>query len=187
MYDIDIDKIEKRNKQYAKPGLLSVILLIITSFLVFMVFGLIIVYGIIALPLLILPVIPTATTYYNYSKKICKIDDIQDLKENGVLIKNIPCQVVSLSFEFNQITINYTLPNKSKVKLRSGPLSKNECPNTVNTADLIIDKYDINIYYIDTCINRISGNLPTDYFVDQAKGNDKGASLFKNLEIKKNK
>lgn len=100
--------------------------------------------------------------------KLKKINKIKYLNNHGKLIKGIPYHMEETNISFNnrvlpKIVINVTL-NGRNYTLSGDPRYDNKIGDNDNLVDLLIDESDTNNYFIDFEINRISGNLPTDYY-----------------------
>lgn len=102
--------------------------------------------------------------------KKCK--DIEYLKNNGKLIKRIP-YVLKKSMvkrgdpkgrKLRAIVLHYTLPNGITLTLESEPKDDTFTIPKEGYADLLIDENDPSRYFIDTNIDRISGNKEEDFY-----------------------
>lgn len=66
---------------------------------------------------------------------------------------------------FKYLIIDYILPNGNKLELRKRINKYNQLKmQKYNCVDLLIDENNPKKYYIDIDINRISGNLDSDYY-----------------------
>lgn len=109
--------------------------------------------------LLLIPIV-IITFSLNYVKKTTKkIKVLEELNKNGKLIKGLPYQLK----KHHKFIINYILPSGDTMVLY-GNLNDNKKIKDVGTVDLVIDESNPKNYYIDSEINRLSGNLPQDYF-----------------------
>lgn len=109
--------------------------------------------------LLLIPIFIIVFSLNNIKKVTKKTKIIKELNKKGKLIKNIPYQ----SKHNHKFIVNYMLPSGNMVLLY-GNLSYNKKSEDVRTVDLVIDEDNPKNYYIDVEINRLSGNLPQDYF-----------------------
>ena len=109
--------------------------------------------------LLLIPIFIIVFSLNNIKKVKKKTKIIKELNKKGKLIKNIPYQ----SKHNHKFIVNYMLPSGNMVLLY-GNLSYNKKSEDVGTVDLVIDEDNPKNYYIDVEINRLSGNLPQDYF-----------------------
>ena len=101
-------------------------------------------------------------------KNIKKINNIKYLNTHGKLVKGIPYSMQETNISVNnrrllKIVITYTL-NGNTYTLSSEPRYDNKVNDSDNLVDLLIDENNPKNYYIDFEINRLSGNLPTDYY-----------------------
>ena len=71
---------------------------------------------------------------------------------------NIPIQ---------RIVVDYTLSNGENVTLYGDARYDNKLCDDDGMVDLLIDENNQDNYYIDFEINRLSGNLPQDYYHPQ--------------------
>lgn len=120
------------------------------------------------LPMLI-PLLFIGIAVYNFIKIEKRIKAINELNQKGKLIKNLPYRLEATGMEVNnrkimRIVIDYTLPSGSVVKLFGDPRHDGKSIDADGMVDLVIDENDPNNYFIDFEINRLSGNLPGDYF-----------------------
>lgn len=95
--------------------------------------------------------------------------------KNGKLVKNLPYTLEATETVINnkrlmRPVVNYILPNGNTVVLRGNNMYAEEANNN-RMIDLIIDANDPTNYYLDFSINRLSGNLTTDYYNNQETNN----------------
>lgn len=117
---------------------------------------------------LILPLTFIALGIVMIIKTNKKIKLVKELNNSGKLIKNIPYTLIPSGMvvngrTINKIAINYQLSSGTIITLYSDPRYDNKEYDNDGKVDLLIDPNNIENYYIDFEINRISGNLPTDY------------------------
>ncbi len=91
------------------------------------------------------------------------------LNKKGKLIKNIPYKMEETGMSVNNVpilrmVIDYTLPSGEEVILYGDPIYDSKNINNDELVDLLIDEDNPKNYFIDFEINRLSGNLPEDYF-----------------------
>ena len=118
---------------------------------------------------LLIPIVFIAIAVFKIRKINKRVASIEKLNHNGKLIKNLPYHLENSGTVINGVPIlcpvvEYTLPSGSTISLRGDPrLDKNPI-NREGTVDLVIDENNPNNYFIDFEIDRLSGNLPTDYY-----------------------
>lgn len=101
--------------------------------------------------------------------KVCKrIMAIKKLNQTGTLIKQLPYVLVYTDLVVNNTLlmvpqVEVTLPNGETVQLRGDPRYDHKTKDTDGFVDLVIDYQHPENYFIDFEINRIGGNLSTDY------------------------
>ena len=120
---------------------------------------------------LILPAvfIVIGIVFINKTKKRVKV--INDLNQNGKLVKNLPYHLEESNISVNdvplmKIVVDYRLPNGQVVKLEGDPRFDRKDSDGDGKVDLVIDEANPENYYLDFEINRISGNRSEDYYVD---------------------
>ncbi len=117
----------------------------------------------------ILPLIFIVVAVINITKVIKRIKAINELNKKGKLVKNLPYHLENTSMAVNNVPIqmpvvNYTLPSGATVVLYGDPRHDKKMADADGMVDLVIDENNPENYFIDFEINRISGNLPTDYY-----------------------
>lgn len=126
--------------------------------------------------LLLIPIFIITFSIRNIKKITQKIKKIEELNTKGKLVKN-------LSFQLKigkKYAVNYTLSSGDTVTLYSNS-SYDKKKNGNKTVDLVIDESNPRNYYIDFEINRLSGNLPQDYFKQSSQ---KSKSIENHLDEK---
>lgn len=101
--------------------------------------------------------------------------NIEILNNKGKLIKGLPFRVEyrkHLGKKYPIIVIDYKKRDGSVITLKSDIRVDGISKTKDNLADLVIDEDDNNIYFIDFDINRVSGNLPTDYYNNSLNNNN---------------
>lgn len=98
-----------------------------------------------------------------------KIKKIKELNKYGKLVKNLPYRLEASGITVNNVRIqrpvvDYTLSSGVKITLYGDPRMDRKVADADGMVDLIIDENDPNNYFIDFEINRLTGNLPTDYY-----------------------
>lgn len=107
--------------------------------------------------------------FFNIVKIHKRIKVINNLNQNGKLVKNLPYTMEDTRVEVDNVrifrpVINYTLPNGIVVQLKGDGRNDGKKSDQDGFVDLVIDPNDYNNYYIDFEINRIGGNLDSDYY-----------------------
>lgn len=93
---------------------------------------------------------------------------INELNKKGKLVKNLPYLREDTGMRESKTIIyrpvvEYTLASGSTITLYGDPRFDKRC-DKVGMIDLIIDENNPNNYFIDFEINRLTGNLPSDYY-----------------------
>lgn len=117
----------------------------------------------------VLPLIFIVVSVVNITKVIKRIKSINELNKKGKLVKNLPYHLENTSMAVNNVPIqmpvvNYSLPSGETVVLYGDPRHDKKIADADGMVDLVIDESNPENYFIDFEINRISGNLPTDYY-----------------------
>ena len=94
---------------------------------------------------------------------------IKYLNMNGKLVKNLPYHMEETGMVVNNKRIfkpivEYTLPSGSVITLEGDARHDKKLSDEDGLVDLLIDENNPSNYFIDFEINRLSGNLPTDYY-----------------------
>lgn len=124
-----------------------------------------------SLMLLIIVVFVLAIIFlvFNIKKVNKRVKTIEELNKSGKLVKNLPYRLEDTGIVVNgaaiqRIVIEYILPSGCLVTLRGDPIYDRENVRNSSFVDLVIDEKNSDNYYIDFEINRLTGNLPQDYF-----------------------
>lgn len=105
-----------------------------------------------------------------YIRKISKrVKKVQELNQKGKLIKNLPYHLENTGMFVNRVAIqrpvvDYVLPSGITIPLYGDPRHDGKIFDADGMVDLVIDENNPDNYFIDFNINRLTGNLPTDYF-----------------------
>lgn len=105
-----------------------------------------------------------------YIRKISKrVRKVQELNQKGKLIKNLPYHLENTGMFVNGVSIlrpvvDYLLPSGITIPLYGDPRHDGKVFDADGMVDLVIDENNPDNYFIDFNINRLTGNLPTDYF-----------------------
>lgn len=121
---------------------------------------------------LVLPIAFITLGIINIKKVNKRIKTINELNKTGKLVKNLPYRLEDSNFKVNNVTIqkpviDYTLPNGVTVTLHGDTRFDRKVFDADGMVDLVIDENHPENYFLDFEINRLTGNLPTDYY----KGN----------------
>ena len=136
---------------------------------------------------LLLPIVFIGTAVYNIIKVNKRIKLINNLNTTGKLVKNLPYRLENTGMSFNGIQIqkpvvDYTLPSGTTITLQGDPRHDKKVADKDGMVDLVIDEANPNNYFIDFEINRLSGNLPTDYYTNNQIFQNNGNNNFMNQQ-----
>lgn len=123
----------------------------------------------ITLLFLILPIIFILVAVINIRKVNKRVKAILELNRKGKLIKNLPYRLENTGMVVNNVpiqrpVIDYTLPTGTTITLYGDARHDKKHFDADHMVDLLIDESNPDNYYIDFEINRLSGNLPQDYY-----------------------
>lgn len=120
-----------------------------------------------------------------------RLKSIKELNERGRLVKNLEYRLQDTALSVNnvpvkKIVVDYKLPSGSIVTLHSNPRHDGIAFDGDGMVDLVIDESNPDNYFIDFEINRISGNLSTDYYNGNAGNsyNNQNQSGYTDLDNK---
>ena len=118
---------------------------------------------------MLLPLAFVIIAIVNMHKISKRIKLINELNQKGKLIKNLPYHLEGTGMSVNNIqikrpVIDYTLPYGSVITLYGDPRHDRKFADADGMVDLVIDENNPDNYFIDFEINRLSGNLPNDYY-----------------------
>ena len=136
---------------------------------------------------LLLPIVFIGTAVCNIIKVNKRIKLINDLNTTGKLVKNLPYRLENTGMSVNGIQIqkpvvDYTLPSGTTITLQGDPRHDKKVADKDGMVDLVIDEANPNNYFIDFEINRLSGNLPTDYYTNNQTFQNNGNNNFMNQQ-----
>lgn len=136
---------------------------------------------------LLLPIVFIGTAVYNIIKVNKRIKLINELNTTGKLVKNLPYRLENTGMSINGVQIqrpvvDYTLPSGTTITLQGDPRHDKKVADKDGMVDLIIDEANPNNYFIDFEINRLSGNLPTDYYTNDQIFQNNGNNNFMNQQ-----
>lgn len=115
------------------------------------------------------PLILAIVSVNNMIKLINRIRMAKWLNENGKLIKDLPYKLERTGIKIygkrmRKPVINYSLPDGKVLELEGDLRYDNKLSGDDEFVDLVIDENNPNNFFIDYDINRLTGNLPTDYY-----------------------
>ena len=118
---------------------------------------------------MIIPIIFIVVAVINIRKVNKRIKAILELNNKGKLIKNLPYRLENTGTVINGVPIqkpvvDYTLSTGTQITLYGDPRNDKKQYDADGMVDLLIDESNPDNYYIDFEINRLSGNLPQDYY-----------------------
>ena len=118
---------------------------------------------------LLLPVLFITIAIFGMIKINKRIKKINALNQYGKLVKNLPYRMEDTGTVVNNVPIqrpvvDYPLPSGSTITLYGDPRNDRKFADSDGLVDVIIDENDLTNYYIDFEINRLTGNLPQDYY-----------------------
>lgn len=98
-----------------------------------------------------------------------RVKTIIQLNSTGKLVKNLPYRLEASNIVVNDVplqrpVIDYTLPSGSVIQLYGDVRTDRKSYDADGFVDLVIDEVNIENYYIDFEINRLTGNLDSDYY-----------------------
>lgn len=105
----------------------------------------------------------------NIIKSRKRIKLIKYLNQNGMLVKKLPYYMEDTNVTVNnhrvqRPVVDYRLPSGSTIKLYGDGRYDRKYSDQDGFVDLLIDPNDFNNYFIDFEINRLGGNLDSDYY-----------------------
>jgi len=118
---------------------------------------------------LLLPIIFILVAVINIRKVNKRIKAILELNQKGKLVKNLPYRLENTGMVVNNVPIqrpvvDYTLSSGTIITLYGDARHDKKQSDSDGMVDLLIDESNPDNYYIDFEINRLSGNLPQDYY-----------------------
>jgi len=118
---------------------------------------------------IILPLAFITIGLVNMIKVSKRLKLIKELNKTGKLVKNLPyhLEYTGMSVNDRQIqkpVVEYPLESGSIITLQGDPRHDQKGSDADGLVDVVIDENNPDNYFIDFEINRLSGNLPTDYY-----------------------
>ena len=116
-----------------------------------------------------IPIIFIVVSVKQIKKVNNRIKAILELNKNGKLVKNLPYRLEDTGMRVNNVplhvpVVDYTLPSGVTVPLFGDARYDKKYSDKDGMVDLLIDENNPDNYFIDFEINRLSGNLPGDYY-----------------------
>lgn len=110
----------------------------------------------------------------NFHKINKRVKKINILNKKGRLVKNLPYRLEKTKMVINNVPIlrpvvNYPLSSGTIITLYGDYRYDGKTNGDNGMIDLVIDEKDPNNYFMDYSINRIGGNLVTDYYNSEQK------------------
>lgn len=117
---------------------------------------------------MLFPLIFIVIAIINIRKISKRVKLINELNQRGKLVKNLPYHLENTGTSVNNVQIQrpvveYTLPSGSTITLYGDPRNDRKTADSDGMVDLVIDESNPDNYFIDFEINRLTGNLPSDY------------------------
>lgn len=118
---------------------------------------------------LLIPILALVIGISNVIKINKRIKLIGELNQKGKLVKNLKYHLENTGVVVNNVPIqkpvvDYILPSGSVIRLEGDPRNDRKHVDSDGFVDLVIDESDPNNYFIDFEINRLTGNLPSDFY-----------------------
>lgn len=125
---------------------------------------------------LIIPIIFILVSVINFYRINKRVKKIEKLNQTGKLVKNLPYHLEETKISVNNVPIlrpvvNYTLSSGTTIILYGDPRYDRKKGDEDGMIDLVIDEKNPDNYFLDYSINRIGGNLVTDYYNNQQELN----------------
>ena len=122
----------------------------------------------------IVSIICIVVSIVNFRKINKRVKKIKELNEHGKLVKNLPYRLEETKMVINNVPIlrpvvSYPLPSGTTITLYGDYRYDRKTNDDDGMIDLVIDEKDPSNYFMDYSINRISGNLTTDYYNSQCE------------------
>lgn len=125
---------------------------------------------------MLIPIIFIVVAVVNIMKVNKRVKTILALNQTGKLVKNLPYRLENSGTVVNGVPIqmpvvDYVLPNGCNIILYGDARHDRKIYDFDGMVDLLIDENNPENYFIDFEINRISGNLPQDYYQQSVNSN----------------
>ena len=141
---------------------------------------------------MLLPLIFIVMAVINMRKISKRTKLINELNQKGKLVKNLPYHLEDTGMAVNGVQIkrpvvDYTLPSGSVITLYGDPRHDRKTSDADGMVDLVIDEKNPDNYFIDFEINRLTGNLATDYYTNGQNSLQNKQATVKQLNNEINK
>jgi hypothetical protein len=138
--------------------------------------------GILFFAFTLLPLLFIVIAVINIMKINKRIKKINQLNQTGKLVKNLPYYLENTGVVINgnpirRPVVNYTLPNGGTILLRGDGRNDGRLFDADGLVDILIDEANPENYYIDLEINRLTGNLDSDYYMGNKNPVPQGAPM----------
>lgn len=122
----------------------------------------------------VLPIIMIVVGIIKIQKVNKRVKQINALNNTGKLVKSLPYHLEDSGMVVNNVKIQlpvveYTLPSGERLTLKGDPRHDRKLSDSDGLVDLVIDETNPSNYFIDFEINRLSGNLATDYYAQPSQ------------------
>lgn len=119
----------------------------------------------------IMPLIFIGLSIYNMNKITKRVRKVKQLNEIGKLVKGVPYEMKETGMSVNEVEIykpvaKYYTPTGVLLELNGDARFDHKSEDYDGLVDLVIDENDHTNYFIDFEINRIGGNLQSDFYVN---------------------
>ena len=119
----------------------------------------------------VMPLIFMGLAIYNMNKITKRVRKVKQLNEIGKLVKGVPYEMKETGMSVNEVEIykpvaKYYTPTGELLELNGDARFDHKSEDYDGLVDLVIDENDHTNYFIDFEINRIGGNLQSDFYVN---------------------
>ena len=119
----------------------------------------------------VMPLIFVGLAIYNMNKITKRVRKVKQLNEIGKLVKGVPYEMKETGMSVNEVEIykpvaKYYTPTGELLELNGDARFDHKSEDYDGLVDLVIDENDHTNYFIDFEINRIGGNLQSDFYVN---------------------
>ena len=176
MYDIDTKNVKSGKKLYYIIFLAGLFFACIIGFATFDSF-ISLITNPLSLIFFFLPLSFMILSIINIRRINRRVALINELNKKGKLIKNLSYHMENTGIVYNNIKIyepvvDYVLPNGTKLIWHGDPRFDLKNSDADGMVDVVIDEDNPDNYFIDFEINRLSGNLPSDYYNNSMEQNN---------------
>ena len=173
MYDIDLKNVKKGRKVGRSFLGMGLFFLIVVGGQMFMggggEFDLSDIRYIGGWMFMVVPVLFICLGLLDFVRVKKRVEQIKRLNQRGKLVKGMPYRLLDLGVKANGAQVKrpvvvYTLPSGNAVTLVGDARFDGRMADADGLVDLVIDESDPENFFIDFEINRLTGNLPSDYY-----------------------